>query len=157
MKNATSERCAHMEKSDQSNPPFVDNLELDQDLKGLSLTSEEKEGLIAPTFIETPDTASHASGELTEVDIEVFMKKTKQLRKRSQSHFPMTSQEKEGLVAPAFTVDPENVGHASVELTEADIEVFMKKTKEPRKRTRSHIPITLHKTNGPLTPVKLCF
>ena len=155
MKKATSEKCAHMEKSDQSITPVVDNLKLD--LKGLSMTSEEKEGLVAPTFIDTPDTAGHASVELTEVDMIIFLKKNKQQRKRSQSHFQMTSEEKEGLVAPTFTVNPENVGHASVKLSEADVEVFMKKTKEPRKRTRSHITCTLQKTNSPLTPVKLRF
>merc|ERR1712045_710496 len=102
MKNITSENCAHIDNSDQNTPPVVDNLE--QDLKSLSLTSEEKEGSVAPSFKETHETAGHeSSGETTEA------------------------------------------------------EAAMKKTKEPRKRSRSCITDSLQKTIGPLTPMKLRF
>ena len=148
MKNITSEKCAHIDNSDTNIPPVVDNLE--QDLKSLSLTSEEKEGLVAP------ETAGHeSSGETTEA--EAAMKKTKEPRKRSQSHFPMTSEQKKGLVAPIFKVDPDSDDQSSGELTEADVEAFEKKTKVPRKRSRSHITDSLQKTVGPLTPMKLRF
>ena len=154
MKNITSEKCSNIDNSDQNIPPVVDNLE--QDLKSLSLTSEEKEGLVASSFMETPETAGHeSSGETTEA--EAAMKKTKEPRKRSQSHFPMTSEQKKGLVAPIFKVDPDSDDQSSGELTEADVEEFMKKTKVPRKRSRSHITDSLQKTVGPLTPMKLRF
>ena len=140
MKNITSEKCAHIDNSNTNIPPAVDNLE--QDLKSLSLTSEE--------------TAGHeSSGETTEA--EAAMKKTKEPRKRSQSHFPMTSEQKKGLVAPIFKVDPDSDDQSSGELTEADVEAFEKKTKVPRKRSRSHITDSLQKTVGPLTPMKLRF
>ena len=154
MKNITSEHCAHIDNSDPNTPPVVDNLE--QDLKSLSLTSEEKEESVAPSFKETRETAGHgSSGETTEA--EAAMKKTKEPRKRSQSHLPMTSIQKQGLVAPIFKVDPDSDEQSSGELTEADVEAFEKKTKVPRKRSRSLITDSLQKTIGPLTPMKLRF